>query len=138
MAGKKEAAANPGAVAAEGGGGDAGGSKEHLERISELEAKLAEYEVLEDDIADLSLYKEENARLKTELDRLKGGGAPSAEEAAEVPEPEESEDLVKEFAEAVGKDPDVEGPEPDPEPEAAPEPVAEAAPEPEPPPEPPP
>jgi len=41
-------------------------------RIKELESKLAEYEILEDDIADLSLFKEENARLKSEVERLKG------------------------------------------------------------------
>lgn len=53
-------------------------------RLKELESKLAEYEILEDDIADLSLYKEENSRLRTELDKLKGGAsAPtSAAEAA--------------------------------------------------------
>jgi hypothetical protein len=43
-----------------------------LERIKELEGKLSEYEILEDDIADLSLFKEENTRLKAELEALKG------------------------------------------------------------------
>lgn len=46
------------------------------ERIKELEGKLVEYEILEDDIADLSLYKAENAQLKAELSRL-GGTAPA-------------------------------------------------------------
>ncbi|NCN95384.1 MAG: hypothetical protein GW917_01535 [Bdellovibrionales bacterium] len=102
----------------------AGPSQEHLDKISELEAKLAEYEVLEDDIADLSLYKEENARLKSEVERLKGGGDPGEVEA---PEPQESEDLVKEFAEAVGKDSSEEEESTGPEEAAAQESVAEEA-----------
>ncbi len=84
--------------------GATGETHVYLEKISELEAKLAEYEVLEDDIADLSLYKEENARLKSEMERLKGGGDPADEISAAIPEPENTDDLVKEFAEAVGKD----------------------------------
>lgn len=86
--------------ASDGGGGN---NKALEEKITELEAKLAEYEVLEDDIADLSLYKEENARLKSELERLKGDEEP-LESSGTIPEPEASDDLVKEFAEAVGKD----------------------------------
>lgn len=80
--------------------------KEYQAKIEELEAKLAEYEVLEDDIADLSLYKEENARLKAEVERLKGDSDSSLESSPgmSVPEPDSSEDLVREFAEAVGKD----------------------------------
>jgi hypothetical protein len=78
-------------------------------RIKELEAKLAEYEILEDDIADLSLYKEENARLKSELDRVKGGegaaSAPQPEPAAEV-EPPKGDDIVAEFAQAVDQKPE--------------------------------
>lgn len=41
------------------------------EKIKDLEAKLAEYAVIEDDIADLSHYKSENARLLAEVDQLK-------------------------------------------------------------------
>jgi hypothetical protein len=82
-------------------------------RIQELEAKLSEYEILEDDIADLSLYKEENTRLRAELDRVKGGGAATAATvappaAAEKPpggEPGDANDIVAEFAEAVGTEP---------------------------------
>lgn len=92
------------------------------ERIKELEGRLAEYEILEDDIADLSLYKDENTRLKSELDKLRsaspsamaattGTGAPTA-----APEPSAtpagdghlpvqggtaSEAIVAEFAHAV-------------------------------------
>ncbi len=70
------------------------------ERIKELEAKLSEYEILEDDIADLSLYKEENSRLRVEIDKLKGpgGGAPAS-----------GESIVEEFAQAVNQPPMDEG-----------------------------
>lgn len=36
-------------------------------RIKELEARLAEYDIISEDIADLSRYKEENERLKADL-----------------------------------------------------------------------
>jgi hypothetical protein len=49
-------------------------STELLQKIKTLEGKLAEYEIIEDDIADLSHYKDENNRLKRELDALKQGG----------------------------------------------------------------
>lgn len=92
-------------------------------KITELETKLAEYEILEDDIADLSLYKEENVRLKDELTKLKGGDA-STPAAAPAEAPKE-ENLVAEFEEAVKQEKAV------PPPEVAPAPVA-AAPEPTP------
>lgn len=94
------------------GGGDGGKLSAEAgalgARIKELEAKLSEYEILEDDIADLSLYKEENARLRTELDKVKGGGAPAADTAAvpaaaAVAPP--AGDIVQEFAQAVGDAP---------------------------------
>jgi hypothetical protein len=69
-------------------------------RIKELEARLAEYELLEDDIADLSLYKEENARLRTELDRLKGGSGGEPVTAPPIP-PINPSDFVTEFPQAV-------------------------------------
>lgn len=40
-------------------------------KLADLQAKLAEYEIIEDDIADLSMYKEENKKLKAELATLK-------------------------------------------------------------------
>jgi hypothetical protein len=54
-------------------------------RLKELESKLAEYEILEDDIADLSLFKDENARLKAELDKMRTGGGTSAPAPAAAP-----------------------------------------------------
>lgn len=74
-------------------------------RIKELEGKLSEYEILEDDIADLSLYKEENARLRTEIDQIKAGGgavapqAPAA--AAPALEKPVGEAIVEEFESVV-------------------------------------
>lgn len=52
--------------------GPAAGPTAELEKkISELQARLAEYEIIEDDIADLSLYKEENEGLKAEVASLR-------------------------------------------------------------------
>jgi len=42
-------------------------------KIRSLESRLAEYEIIEDDIANLSLYKEENIKLKADLEKLKRG-----------------------------------------------------------------
>ncbi len=93
---------------------DQGSSNELLAKIKTLEGKLAEYEIIEDDIADLSHYKDENARLKKELEQFKRGGpelvdqfaaavdsstgataaAPSAAAKAAVP-PASIEDVVQ-------------------------------------------
>lgn len=104
--------------AAEAGAGKVN-DEEHqaaMKKLAELEGKLQEYEIIEDDIADLSLFKDENAKLKKEIEGLKsGGGAPTATEepateepaTEEPPEPtpeppaEKNEDLVAEFAAAV-------------------------------------
>ncbi|MCJ8277757.1 MAG: hypothetical protein HRT44_14130, partial [Bdellovibrionales bacterium] len=65
-------------------------------KIDELEARLLEYEIIEDDIADLSLYKAENEKLKTELASLRGGGAPEpAPTPAPAPEPVAEEPVVE-------------------------------------------
>ncbi len=85
-------------------------SAELLKKIKDLEARLAEYEIIEDDIADLSKYKEENAKLRAELEKVaKGGTASIPEETSAVPaeapaaEPTEAlnEDLITEFQQAV-------------------------------------
>lgn len=71
-------------------GGSAGASGEDqselLEKIANLESRLQEYEIIEDDIADLSLYRTENEKLKEELARLKAL-AGDAEASAEEPPP---------------------------------------------------
>ena len=41
------------------------------EKIKDLEARLSEYSIIEDDIADLSFYKEETLRLQDEVKTLK-------------------------------------------------------------------
>lgn len=59
-------------------------STELLAKIKNLEGKLLEYEIIEDDIADLSHFKEENAKLKSELEALKrGGGAKLVDQFAD-------------------------------------------------------
>lgn len=115
------------------GGGGAGNDADVAamkKKLKEVEAKLAEYEIIEDDIANLSLYKDENAKLKDEVDRLKKGGAvaaapapvaetpvavpvatpvaePVAVAAAEAPETssdsEVTDDLMAEFEAAVNE-----------------------------------
>ncbi len=55
---------------------------ELLAKIKNLEDRLAEYEIIEDDIADLSHYKEENARLKTKLKEFGVEDDPASEPAA--------------------------------------------------------
>jgi hypothetical protein len=45
-------------------------------KIKELEARLAEYDIISEDIADLSRYKDENEKIKIELAALKGEPPP--------------------------------------------------------------
>lgn len=79
------------------------------EKAAELEAKLAEYEIIAEDIADLSQYKEENARLKAEIEALQAGGAVAAPAGAPAPTPVAEtapaaavdDDIMAEFAKAV-------------------------------------
>lgn len=55
-------------------------------KLKELTDKLSEYEIIEEDIANLSFYKNENAKLKDELDKMKAGGAVAAAiESGELP-----------------------------------------------------
>ena len=44
-------------------------------QLKELKGKLDEYEIISEDIADLSFYKEENAKLVKQLEAVKGGAA---------------------------------------------------------------
>jgi len=57
-------------------------TKKFEDKIKELEGRLQEYEIISEDIADLSFYKEENARLQKELSAKGGVAAPAAEPAA--------------------------------------------------------
>lgn len=67
------AVAAPAAAAENSGKSNEAVSKLEL-KIKDLEARLAEYEIISEDIADLSFYKEENARLQNELTTRQGGG----------------------------------------------------------------
>ncbi len=54
------------------------GHDELEKKIKDLELRLQEYEIISEDISDLSHFKEENARLQAEIDALKGSGATPA------------------------------------------------------------
>ena len=76
-------------------GGDPGINIDDLKaKLEELQGRLAEYEIIEDDIADLSLFKDENARLKIEIEDLRSQlanlatAAPVVVQQAPAPVPE--------------------------------------------------
>lgn len=108
-----------GAAAAE-GGAPAQNTAELDAKIRDLEGRLAEYEIISEDIADLSRFKDENDKLRAELEALRAGGAAPAS-APETPAAPVAE-------EAPAAEP-VAAAEPTPEPVAAaePEPAAPAA-----------
>lgn len=83
-------------------------------QIKDLQAKLTEYEIISEDIADLSHYKEENARLQRELESMKSGAPAGASASAAAPTPAAAPEAVVE----------VEVPAPVPEAETAPAPEA--------------
>jgi hypothetical protein len=51
-------------------------------KLKDLESRLAEYEIISEDIADLSFYKEENIKLQKQLAALKNDGTANAIDAA--------------------------------------------------------
>lgn len=53
-------------------------------KIEELQNKLTEYEIISEDIADLSFYKEENVKLQKEVETLKAAGGAAAASASSV------------------------------------------------------
>ncbi|MEZ0393297.1 MAG: hypothetical protein ACAH59_13845 [Pseudobdellovibrionaceae bacterium] len=78
-------AAAASATAGPASSGLSGEDKSKLEaQLRELQAKLSEYEIISEDIADLSFYKEQNVKLQKELEALKAGGG-SATAAAAAP-----------------------------------------------------
>lgn len=112
-------------AAASSGGAPAGeigiNTKERDElnsKIKDLEARLAEYEIISEDIADLSRYREENDNLKKELDALKAGGvsaaptpaAPATPEPAPAAPPEPVVEAAAPAAEPVATAPAGEAP----------------------------
>ncbi len=66
------------------GGGD---NKELLDKLAKLEAKLSEYEVIEDDLANLKKYQQENKQLKEQLAAAGSTAGAVAAVAAPTPEP---------------------------------------------------
>lgn len=62
-------------------------SQQMQDKLRELEAKLAEYEIIEDDIADLTMYKEENAQLKEQIKNLMNNPGAAAGIPAPAPAP---------------------------------------------------
>lgn len=88
--------------AAGGSGGDASLQVE-VDQLTkerdELKERLMEYEIIEEDLANLKKFQKENEQLKKTIAELKGGGAPSEEApAAEAPaaEPEPEPEPVEE------------------------------------------
>lgn len=70
------------------------------QECDEMRERLAEYEIIEEDLANLKRLQQENAQLRKELDELRGGAPVIAEE---VQEPEEIEE-VQEVAEEISSD----------------------------------
>lgn len=87
-----EASAAAAATVAPAGGGEVAGGisakekEDLLGKIRDLEARLAEYEIISEDIADLSRYREENDNLKKEIEALKAG-VPAAAPVAPPADP---------------------------------------------------
>ncbi len=73
-------------------------------QIKELQNKLAEYEIISEDIADLSHFKEENVRLKKELESVRQGGG-SVAVAAPLASSAPAVDPVIQQAESVNAAP---------------------------------
>jgi hypothetical protein len=83
------------------------------DRIKELEAKLSEYEIIAEDIADLSRFKEENATLKKKIEELEKAKVTQAlPESTPSSQTDSGEiiddDLMAEFARAVEQQKQVE------------------------------
>ncbi|MEN9723187.1 MAG: hypothetical protein RJB38_1173 [Pseudomonadota bacterium] len=88
-----EARANAGA-SSEGGAagasasGEAGNNEELHRRIAQLEAKLSEYAIIEDDLANLKRLQQENAQLKFQLEQARESPGAAAPAAAKPENPE--------------------------------------------------
>ena len=87
--------ANSALEVAKSAGSDDSASSAQLDQISserdELKERLMEYEIIEEDLANLKKYQQENEQLKKTIEELKGGAAPveaapAAQEAEVAPE----------------------------------------------------
>lgn len=89
--------------------------KEWEKKISDLKDRLAEYEIIEDDIANLTFYKAENLRLKEELSKLGGptvvtvappiAEPPGAPAASSAPEPAPATSAASSIEQVLGVNP---------------------------------
>lgn len=80
--------------------------KKQLEdQIKELQAKLSEYEIISEDIADLSFYKEQNARLQKELEAAKSGAVASVPAVTQADSPVVDSPPVQEIPESSKPNP---------------------------------
>jgi myosin heavy subunit len=75
---------------------------------NDLRERLKEYEIIEEDLANLKRLQQENDQLKAELAALKKGAPPAKVESAPVPAPapvveEEELDLEAEMAKAIAE-----------------------------------
>lgn len=87
-------------AAAGSGGGDSAELESRLEALSkerdDMRERLAEYEIIEEDLANLKRLQQENEQLKNELESLRGKGSALSAPASgpeEVPEPEAVDDI---------------------------------------------
>ena len=94
----KNAVAAAAAAATAGAGAAAassGNSAELQKALDEARAKLAEYEIIEDDLANLKRYQQENKQLRAEIEALRGGAAPEAASAEQAQAAAESEPALE-------------------------------------------
>ncbi len=69
----------------DGGGGDGAGNADLQAKIDALEARLAEYSIIEDDLANLKRLQQENAKLKAQLEGMSSAQPTAAPVAAAAP-----------------------------------------------------
>lgn len=86
----------------------AGDSSGLESKIKELEARLAEYDIISEDIADLSRYKEENEKLKAQLQNAPAAPAPASAAAAPAPAPAAPAPVAPPELKAVESEPTLE------------------------------
>jgi hypothetical protein len=66
----------------------AGPSPEALKELEDLKARLQEYEVIEDDLANLKKFQKENEQLRQKVETYEKGGAVATTVLADAPAPE--------------------------------------------------
>lgn len=109
--------------AAQAGGGGGGADSAELDAVTkerdELKERLQEYEVIEEDLANIKKFQQENEQLKKTIEQLQAGGAAPAAEPAAEPEPAPEPEAPAEPEPAPVEEPPADEP-------AAEEPAAEA------------